>query len=105
MHDEMQSIQGAVVPRCFGMLVADIPYGTKIIQRARDDIIDRERVYDDTSKLEKYYYKKELGAFVENPTNSGSLTLLDHIMCDVVATRATRSRISGTAPGRLWIRP
>lgn len=35
----MQFIQGVVVPRCFGMLLADIPYDTEIIPRTRDDII------------------------------------------------------------------
>lgn len=55
MYDEMQTIQGVVVLRCFGLFLADILSGMEIFPRARDDTEDREEVYDDDPLLEESY--------------------------------------------------
>lgn len=55
MYDEMQTIQGVVVLRCFGLFLADILSDMEIFPRARDDTEDREEVYDDDPLLEESY--------------------------------------------------
>lgn len=81
MYDEMQTIQGVVVPRCYGLFVADIPSDMEIIPRAWDDTEDREEVYDDDPLLEESYRWRGIGTFVENPTNREILTRLENKRC------------------------
>lgn len=77
-YDEMQTLQGLIIPRCYGLFVAQVPERMELLPRMEDvKLHTRERRDDSKAAMEGYYEKLGIGAFVENPENRELLTRLE----------------------------
>lgn len=79
-YDEMQTLQGVVIPRCFGLFEASVPYGTRILPWEKDTI-HRSFVVDDSPEMEQSYIRRGKGRFVEGKENREILTRLEDTQC------------------------
>lgn len=81
-YDEMQTLQGLIIPCCYGFFVAQIPERMELLPRMEDvKLHTRERQDDSNAAMEGYYEKLGIGAFVENPANRELLTRLEDPRC------------------------
>lgn len=84
-YEEMQTLQGLVIPYCFGFFVARIPDRMELLPRVEDiKFHTRERKDDSMPAMEGYYEELGIGAFVENQVNRELLTRLEDSMCVAV---------------------
>lgn len=66
-YDEMQTIQGMAIPRCFGLFEAEIPDGFKFIPHTLE--MDYEDRTPEERAGELYYLRKGIGSFQDTPAN------------------------------------
>lgn len=81
-YDEMQSLQGLIIPYCFGYFVATVPEGKEIRPWVNDSMQgQRSRKHDGDPQMEMSYYNQGVGSFVESGENREILTRLENSRC------------------------